>query len=132
MKKLFLILAILSLTISSFSQKGQFSNPSNIYGSSYGTFFISMLRTQNYDMALKFTSKESIKKFGVDKIKQKYQDFNFNYKLVQKSMTTSGGKTTIVYVTNEMATGKIKTMTLIVENDSCKIVLPNNLAEFLK
>lgn len=131
MKKAILIFALFTW-VSTYSQTGAFSNPSNVYGSNFGQFFISMLRTQNYDMALKFTSKESVKKFGAAKITEKYKSFNFNYKLVQKSITKDGGKTTIVYVTNEMATGKMKTMTLVVENDSCKVVLPANLGEFLK
>jgi len=131
MKKIALILTLFSW-VNAQSQTGAFSNPSNIYGSNFGQFFVSMLRTQNYDMALKFTSKESIKKFGTAKIMEKYKAFNYNYKLTQKSITKDAGKMTIVYVTNEMATGKMKTMTIVVENDSCKVVLPNNLSEFLK
>jgi hypothetical protein len=131
MKKVILILTLFAW-VNTNAQTGAFSNPSNIYGSNFGQFFISMLRTQNYDMALKFTSKESVKKFGATKIAEKYKTFNFNYKLTQKSITKDGGKITIVYVTNEMATGKMKTMTLVIENDSCKIVLPSNLGEFLK
>ena len=110
----------------------EFSNPGFIMGSNFGMFFISMIRTQNYDMALKFTSKESIETIGIDKIKEKYKNFSFNYKLNQKSMTKEGDKTILVYATNEYATGKLKKMVVINENDSCKLVLPENLDEFLK
>lgn len=110
----------------------EFSDPARMAGSNFGEFFISMLRTQNYDMALKFTSKESIEKFGVDKIKEKYRDFEFNYMLTQKSISRDGDTFVILYATNEYATGKMKKMTVVLENDSCKLVLPDNLNDLLK
>ena len=112
--------------------KSEFSNPAYMDGSSFGKFFIAMIRTQNYDMALKFTSKESINKFGVDKIKEVYSNFKFNYKLEQKSITVSGKYSTIIYTTNEYATCKLKKLIVILENDTCKLVLPVNINEFLK
>lgn len=113
-------------------EAGEFSNPSIIEGSSFGTFFISMLRTQNYDMALKFTSKESIKKFGLDKIRDKYENFKYNYKLKQKSIFNKDNEFTIVYATNELATCKLKKLIVTIENDSCKLVLPENIDDLLK
>lgn len=112
--------------------KSEFSNPGFMAGSSFGEFFISMLRTQNYDMALRFTSKGSKNKFGMDVILDKYNSFKFNYKLTQKSMSQVGDTITIVYATNEMATGKLKKMTVVLENDTCKLVLPDNLEDLLK
>ena len=109
-----------------------FANPANILGSNFGNFFVSMIRTQNYDMALKFTSKASIEKFGIDKIKEKYKGFNFNYKLFQKSESREGELVTIVYSTKEQATNKFKKITISIENDTCKVVLPEKLDEFLK
>jgi hypothetical protein len=110
----------------------EFSDPARIAGSSFGEFFISMIRTQNYDMALKFTSKGSIEKFGVEKIMEKYKNFKYNYVLAQKSMSKEGNTITLMYATNEMATGKLKKMVVVVENDSCKLVLPDNLDDLLK
>jgi hypothetical protein len=110
----------------------EFADPARMAGSSFGTFFISMIKTQNYDMALKFTSKGSIEKLGVEKIKEKYKDFKYNYKLEQKSISTEGDTITLMYATNEMATGKFKKMVVVVENDSCKLVLPDNLGDLLK
>lgn len=116
--------------------KIDFSNPANVGGSGFGNFFISMIRTQNYDMALKFTSTESKEKFGVSTILEKYKSFDFNYKLGRASIasdsTSDGVKYTLTYITNEYATGKIKKMVLCIENDSCKLVLPDNLSHFLK
>lgn len=122
--------------VKSIEAKVDFSNPAVIGGSNFGNFFISMVKTQNYDMALKFTSKESKNKFGTDVILAKYKSFNFNYKLgnasISKVMVGDTLKYTLTYTTNEYATGKIKEMTLIVENDSCKLVLPDNLNDLLK
>lgn len=148
MKKLILI-AIASLAFASCGNKEQvketiivskvveaparsleFSNPAYIAGSNFGEFFISMLKTQNYDMALKFTSKASIEKFGVEKIKEKYANFKFNFKLKLASKSADGN--ILKFTTNEFATGKFKTMTIAIENDSCKLVLPDDLNEFLK
>jgi hypothetical protein len=112
--------------------KLEFSDPARIAGSSFGEFFVSMIRTQNYDMALKFTSKGSIEKFGVEKIMEKYKNFKYNYALTQKSMSKEGDTITLMYATNEMATGKLKKMVVVVENDSCKLVLPDNLDDLLK
>lgn len=110
----------------------EFSDPSRMAGSSFGPFFISMLRAQNYDMALKFTSKSSIERFGIEKIKEKYRTFNYNYKLIQKSMSKDDGIITLTYATNEFATGKLKKIDVVLENDSCKIILPKNLDDLLK
>jgi len=113
-------------------QSSDFSNPGFMAGSSFGEFFISMLRTQNYDMALKFTSKGSRDKFTETAILNKYSTFRYNYVLAQHSITQVGDTFTVTYATNEMATGKLKKLTLVLENDSCKLVLPDNLDDLLK
>jgi len=109
-----------------------FSNPANIEGSNYGSFFMAMFKTQNYDMALKFTSKGSVEKHGATNILKFYESFTRNYSLVQESILTKADTITIKYTTTEVATGKFKTIKVVLENDSCKIVLPDNLSEFLK
>ena len=148
MKKLILI-AIVSLAFAACGNKEQvketvtvakvaevtvanleFANPAYIAGSNFGEFFISMLKTQNYNMALKFTSKTSIEKFGVEKIKEKYVNFKINFKLKLASKSIDGN--ILKFTTNEFATGKFKTMTIAIENDSCKLVLPDDLSDFLK
>lgn len=109
-----------------------FSNPAFIQGSNFGDFFVSMIKTQNYDMALKFTSKASIDKHGLNKIKEKYQNFKFNYNLKLVSKSKENNVTTLKFSTNEFATGKFKEIKVVVENDSCKLVLPDKLDDFLK
>lgn len=110
----------------------EFSNPSFMAGSTFGEFFLSMIRTQNYDMALKFTSAGSIEKHGRAQIVEKYKSFNYNYNLTLKSSVQSKDTFMLSYSTNEYATGKLKKMTVVIENDTCKLVLPENLGDLLK
>lgn len=113
-------------------EKKEFSNPSFIAGSTFGEFFVSMLRTQNYDMALKFTSNGSKEKFGSESILKKYKSYDLNYSLKLKSVVQVADTFNLVYVTNEYATGKMKKMTVVVENDSCKLVLQDKNYDILK
>ena len=108
------------------------SNPELFLGSGFGSAFVSFIKTQNFELALKFTSKESIKKHGSEKIIKKYSDLKTNYNLVRTSKVVNGKYTTIRYTANEYATSKFKDFVVVVENDSCKLVLPENLDDFLK
>ena len=109
-----------------------FSNPAIIEGSNFGSFFIAMIKTQDYDRALKFTSKKSINKFGADKILKEYRNFDYNYHLIQKSISKNDSGFVVVYTTNQYATAKLKKIYLTLENDTCKLVLPDNIDDFLK
>lgn len=126
------ITPVVTSTTQAVDAKIDFSDPARMAGSSFGSFFVSMIRTGNYDMALKFTSKGSIDKFGTIKIKDKFQNFKFNYTLTQAYKSQKGDTIELGYTTNEYATGKMKKMTVVLENDTCKLVLPDNLDEFLK
>lgn len=122
--KLIIIFAVI-LTYGAVSQtvSKPYANPANVFGSNFGDFFISMLGNQHYDMALKFTSKESIKKSGANKVLESYNSYDYNYKLKVKSIVKVNEVYIIKFTTNEFATGKFKEMRVVVENDSCKIVL---------
>lgn len=108
------------------------SNPELFLGSGVGPAFMSFIKTQNFDLAIQFTSKESVDKFGREVILEKYKSLKTNYTLKKVSTSTNGGETTLRYTTNEFATSKFKDFVVVVENDSCKILLPNNLDDFLK
>lgn len=113
-------------------EKGEFSNPSFVAGSTFGEFFVSMLRTQNYDMALRFTSKGSKEKFGNESILKRYKSYDYNYSLKLKSVVQVSDTFNLLYTTNEYATGKMKKMTVVVENDTCKLVFQDKNSEILK
>lgn len=108
------------------------SNPELFLGSGVGPAFMSFIKTQSFEMALQFTAKESIDKHGREVILDKYKSLNTNYTLKKVSTSKSGEKTTLRYTTNEFATSKFKDFVVVVENDSCKILLPSNLDDFLK
>lgn len=108
------------------------SNPELFLGSGMGAAFMSFIKTQNFDLALQFTSKESIENHGKEKILEKYKSLKTNYTLTRTSKVVDGDYTTLRYTTNEFATSKYKDFVVVVENDSCKIVLPENLDDFLK
>jgi hypothetical protein len=55
-----------------------------------------------------------------------------NYILKKVSTSKNGAETILRYTTNEFATSKFKDFIVVIENDSCKILLPDNLEEFLK
>lgn len=134
MKKVILILiATLGLTFGSFAQIPNINNPALFGGKDgFGKAFAGFLVYQNFELAVKFTSKESIKKHGTEAVLKFYKSYKFNYNLSRSSMSVDGKYTTLRYKTNEIATGVTKNFVVIVENDSCKIVLPDNLKNFLK
>ena len=108
------------------------SSPELFLGSGFGPGFMSFIRARNFEMALKFTSKESIDKHGHDVILEKYKNMKIDYILTRASKEEVGDKVILRYKTNEYATSKFKDFTVAIENDSCKIVLPDNLEDFLK
>lgn len=93
---------------------------------------MSFIKTQNFDLALQFTSKKSIEKYGREVILEKYKSLKTDYKLKKASMSVNGEEVVLRYTTNEFATSKFKDFVVVVENDSCKILLPNNLDDLLK
>ena len=106
----------------------EFINPAFMSGSDFGSFFLSMLKTQNYDMAMKFVSKESIDTYGKEVIKSALKGYQYNYTLNLASVDADGS--VLKFSTNEFATGKFKTMRYVVENDTCKVVLSKKLEIF--
>jgi hypothetical protein len=108
------------------------SNPELFLGSGVGPAFMSFVKTQNFEIALQFTSKVSIDKHGREVILDKYKSLKTNYTLKKVSTSKNSAETILRYTTNEFATSKFKDFVVVVENDSCKILLPDNLEEFLK
>lgn len=106
----------------------EFSNPALMAGSDFGSFFLSMLKTQNYNMAMSFISKESLDKYGKDAVLSNLKSYSYNYAL--KLASVDANTSVLKFTTNEFATGKFKTMRYVVENDTCKVVLSKKLEIF--
>jgi len=135
MKKVILILiAILGLTFGSFAQNKPFSNPALIYGSDFGNFFKTLYAQGKFADMVKFTSAESIKKHGKDKIIDFYKNkIHFGYELGKLKSTNKeeDGSITLNYPSSQVfATKKVVRINVVIQNDSVKIKLPDNLKDF--
>lgn len=109
-----------------------YSNPSVFMGSDFGNFFKTLYAQGKFDEMIKFTSKASIDKFGKDKVLDFYKnDLKFGYELGRPhSKTIDGDIITLNYDANIIATKRVVRINIIVENDTCKIVLPSKLKSF--
>lgn len=131
MKQIILILIVVfygaNLQAQNFShsENKPFSNPSFIYGSNIGQYFQTLYRLGKYEEMLKFTSQESIKKYGKDKILDYYKACDFGYKIKINSRSQDGKYIILSYDANIMATNRVIRIKTVVENDSAKIVLNN-------
>lgn len=109
-----------------------YSNPTVFMGSDFGNFFKILYAQGKFDEMIKFTSKASIDKFGKDKVLDFYKnDLKFGYEIGKPhSQTVSGDTITLNYDANIIATKRVVRINVVIENDSCKIVLPDNLKNF--
>lgn len=105
-----------------------YKNPALIYGSTFGHYFQSLFRNARYSDLLKFTSLESRNKFGEQNLLKYYKEqFCFGYQLGPLSNITSQGDTVILTYAkaNIIATKRIIRIRVLIETDSCKLVLSN-------
>jgi len=108
------------------SEAHPYINPALIYGSSFGNFFQALYKIGKFEDMLHFTSSGSINKFGRDKVLNFYKTMDFAYKIKLKSMNAGATPieaTVLNYEAGIMATKNMLRMDVVVENDSCKIVL---------
>lgn len=111
----------------------RYSNPFFIDGSSFGNFFQTMYKHGKFKDMLAFTSKESVDKFGIEKILAFYEnELKFGYDIGKRAISsgTDGDVVILNYKSDVIATKRIIRMKVVVENDSVKIVLPDNLKNF--
>jgi len=128
MKHLFLIIIVLFMSINtSVAQPtpNPYSNPLLIYGSSFGNFFKALYKTGDFNTMMKFTSQETIKKYGYKNVLEYYQTTDFGYEMKLRSRTITNGVYTLNYVANILGTQKVVRLDVVVENDTAKIVLDN-------
>lgn len=100
-----------------------FSNPALIYGSSFGEYFQTLYKTGQFEQMLKFTSSESIDKFGSEAILNFYRKMDFAYSIKLKSKNENADMTTLNYEAGIMATRSMVRIDVMIENDTCKILL---------
>jgi len=116
-----------------FSKDKPFSNPILMYGSDFLTMFKSFRKMGKFDDMIAFTSKSSIDVHGVDAIRNfyanKYKNMS-NVKL-KNTVNNSDGTITLFYTNINMATKNAINITVAIENDTAKIILPNKLTKIL-
>ena len=115
------------------AQPKPYSNPALIYGSDFMSFMQSLKKIGSYTMLLQFTASSSVNKLGEDKIKTYYEEkFTNMSKLKLQSVTNNAdGTKTLNYTNLSVATNNSTSVNIVVENDSCKLVLPANLSKKL-
>ena len=86
----------------------------------------------DYELMASFTYSKSIKKYGIEKVKMFYEKEAFNYRIKLKSIKESNGEYVMHYESNRFATNGIARFNVAIENDSCKLVLPESLSQFGK
>ena len=109
-----------------------YSNPAFMYGSDFMSFMQACKKTGNYNLMLRFTSSSTIKKFGKEKIMAYYKEkFNNMSKLMLTGIVSySNNKKTMNYVNKVVATENAISIDIIIENDSCKLII-NDLSKQL-
>lgn len=112
---------------------GPYENPFLIYGTDFGNYFQTMYNHGKYEQMLAFTSKQSIDKFGEQGVLDFYKnELDFGYDIGDSPLSSGsdGDMIVINYKADIMATKTIIRVNVVIENDSCKIVLPNDLKNF--
>lgn len=105
-----------------------FANPLIIYGSSFGHFFQSFYRLGNYEAMLKFTATQTRIKYGSAQLLNHYKnELKFDFALGGLTNAYHDGDTICIMYSNAkiMATRVLIRLRVIVENDSCKILIPS-------
>lgn len=111
--------------------KVKLNDPAVFAGSDFGTYFSTLYRLGKFDEMIAFTSSESIKQYGREKVLDFYKnDLKLGYDMKLTSKTVSGDTTTLNYDANIIATKRVIRIDVVVENDTCKVLLPNDLKKF--
>lgn len=109
-----------------------FSNPAIIYGSDFGNFFQTLYIQGEYETMLAFTSQTSIDTHGEEVILEHYKKMQFGYKLGKpvKMYEDDWGTHTLVYLAEINATEVRTHLDVVIENDSCKVIVYQDLNDF--
>lgn len=112
----------------------KFNDPSVFVGTDFGNYFQSMLERGEYEQMLMFTSSKSIKNFGRDVVLEFYMgdEIDFGYELGSLKSKKDYDSLIVLTYPNAiiMAEKTIIRINVVIENDSCKILLPNDLKKF--
>ncbi len=102
-----------------------FNNPSIFMGSSFGSFFQMLHKTGDYNEMLRYTSKKTKEKYSNEQLLAFYTNFQFSYPLKLKAKKEENDKIILLYQTTINATQKTIQFNVVIENDTCKVLLDN-------
>jgi hypothetical protein len=113
-----------------------YSNPTSLIHEGvvidFGKLFQLFYKYQDFEKMINFTSKESIDKFGKETVYDFYKnELDFGYQISFLSRKIDGDTIVMNYNADIMATKKVVIIKIVFENDSCKILLPSELKNFL-
>jgi len=102
----------------------EFSNPALMYGSDFLSFFKSLRKIGDINTLIKFTSKESIEKFGEEKLRDVYENsfVNMSDSRLTKLDKIDDNHFTMHYLNSQYATKKVFELNVVRENDSIKLI----------
>lgn len=110
------------------TQEIPYKNPALVFGTSFGHYVQSLFRNARYSDLLMFTSSQTRTKFGDKELLKYYKEqFRFGYQLGPLSNIKLEGDTLVLTYAkaNIIATKRIIRIKVLIENDSCKLVLSN-------
>lgn len=102
------------------------NNPVLIYGTDFLSLFKTHYKQANWNELIYYTSTSSINKFGKDLILQQYKGMHFGYESNLISMKFDDGVYLLNYEIYYQATKYIIRCQVIIENDTCRLQLPDN------
>jgi len=108
---------------------GSWSNPNLIEGSSFGHIFQGLYKTGKYETLLRLTASDSRRQYGDQVITKYYQQMQFAYPLKLISSSHEGASWILNYKTTISATVAIIKMKVVLESDTCRLVLPQGFNE---
>lgn len=114
--------------IKSNDQLASYSNPILISGSTFGHYFQSLYRLGLYSDMLKFTSTVTVQRFGKSQVLDYYQSkLKFDFEIGKLTSVLRRDDTLELRFTNAQinATRRMIRIMVLVEGDSCKVVLHN-------
>lgn len=106
--------------------KIDYSNPALIMGTSFGKFFSTLYKIGDFNKMLSFTATVSRNIFKDNEILKQYKSMEFGYSLKLVSIQKENQESIMNYSSKIYGTTCIIRFKVLIENDSVKILLPDN------
>lgn len=120
------IFSISSLCLEAQDINKPFSNPALFYGTSFGNYFSVLYRQGKYIEMLRFTSSNCLLKYKQNLVLRLYQEMDWGYNMKLASISSQGDTLILNYEANINNTVHMGRIPVIIENDSCKILLTDD------